>query len=600
MIQISSKTLCCGCNACGDICPKQAITFETDFEGFWYPKVDESKCINCGLCEKVCPVVHAKELKTNDYPKPNVFAAHHKNLEIRFDSTSGGTFSALAEEIYKKGGFVGGAVYTEDFHAVQFISQDKADLARLRSSKYLQSNAEGFYKDVKKAVLTGLPVLVCGTPCQIAAIRGFLGKSYDNLYLVDFICHSIASPKAHRKYMDYLESVRGQKIVAFKAKNKELGWRMLTKKSTFADGSAYHGVRGQDLYSRAYHSKMIARPSCYDCRFKGYPRISDITLADFWGVERVAKEMDNDIGVSAVLVNSNKGKKLLATAGKRLVIKEVSLENVEPFNLALVQNAIRPSYDREQFFKDLDCLPFNEVGDKYFPIRKRRLNFIRTQLSSLKRFVYLTRLQPKAVFQFFHLNFLHKAIKTNWKNGHLLFPTPCCVFEIDKNSKVEVNGAILLGHKRFRKSKLESRFLVESGARVVFEGDFRFGYGCDVEVFKNAELTFGADSGGNIGLTLICGNKIHIGSHTFYGRDVSIRDTNGGHIVAIQGFKSTNPVTIGDFVWLCSECKIMAGVKIGDGTIVGSNSVVMQSLPAHVLVSGFPASVIDTNVYWKH
>lgn len=600
MINISKKEDCCGCNACGDICPKHAISFKTDNEGFWYPEVDQNLCIDCKLCEKVCPIIHAEEVKTNDFEKPSVFAAIHKNLEIRFDSTSGGLFSALAEEIYKKGGFVGGAVYTEDFHAVHFISQDKGDLKKLRSSKYLQSNAEGFYKSVKEAVQTGAPVLVCGTPCQIAALRRFIGKPAENLYLLDFICHSIASPKAHRKYFDYLESAYGQKVVAFKAKNKELGWRMLTKKSTFADGSAYYGVRGKDLYSRAYHSNMIDRPSCYECKFKGYPRISDITLADFWGVEKVAKELDDDVGVSAALVNSEKGKKLLELAKKRLVLKDAPLYIVEQNNPALVKKAVRPNYDRELFFKDLDSLPFNEIGDKYFPIKNPRHEFLRIQKINLSRFLHFTKLNPTAVYQFFQLNFFHKAIKTNWKKGHLLFPTPCCVFEISKKSNVEVNGAVLLGNKKYKKSNLESRFLVEDGAKVVFEGNFRFGYGCDVEVFKNAELICGADSGGNVGLTLICGNKIHIGSHTFYGRDVSIRDTNGGHIIAMQGFKPTNPVIIGDFVWLCSEAKVMSGVKIGDGTVVGSNSVVMSSLPAHVLASGFPATVIDTDIYWKH
>lgn len=599
MIHITSKTNCCGCNACGDICPKQAISFETDIEGFWYPKVDESKCVNCGLCEKVCPVLHADELKTNDFPKPRTFAAYHKNLEIHFDSSSGGLFSAFAEEIYKKGGYVGGAVYTEDFYAVQFISQNKADLARLRRSKYLQSNSEGFYKEVKKAVLTGLPVLVCGTPCQIVALHRFMGKTYDNLYLIDLSCHSIPSPKAHRKYLDFLENEYGKKIFTFEHRNKEMGWRKAAKKAVFADGKVYYGA-GDDLYKRAFLSEMINRPSCYDCKFRGFPRISDITLSDFWGIEYVAKEMDDDIGVSAVMVNSSKGEKLFELIKKRLFIKDVSLDDIIPFQAGLVKKPKRPNYDREQFFKDLESLPFNELGDKYFPVKKRKHDFLRTQYKNLRNLIHYTHFQPRVVFQFFYLNFFHKAIKTNWKKGHLLFPTPYCIFEISKKSTVEVNGVILLGNKRYRKSKLESRFLVESGAKVVFEGDFRFGYGCDVEVFKNAELTLGANSGGNIGLTLICGNKIHIGSHTFYGRDVSIRDTNGGHIVAIQGFKPTNPVIIGDFVWLCSECKIMAGVKIGNGTVVGSNSVVMQPLPAQVLASGFPASVIDTNIKWKH
>lgn len=229
MINIQDKINCCGCNACGDICPKDAITFVTDNEGFWYPKVNLEKCIDCGLCENVCPELHINELKKNDFTTPECYAAHHKNLEIRFDSTSGGVFSAMAEEIYKKGGYVGGAIYNEDWSASHFISNKKEDLKRLRSSKYLQSNAEGFYIKVKEAVITKSPVLVCGTPCQMAALRRFLKKDYENLIIVDFICHSIASPKAHRKYFDYLEEKEGSKVVYFKAKNKELGWRNLTK-----------------------------------------------------------------------------------------------------------------------------------------------------------------------------------------------------------------------------------------------------------------------------------------------------------------------------------------------------------------------------------
>lgn len=600
MIQIKNKVDCCGCNACGDVCAHQAITFKTDIEGFWYPEVDAETCTNCGLCEKVCPIINVKELKKNDFDEPVCFAANHKNLEIRFDSTSGGAFSAMAEEVYKKHGYVGGAIYNEDFSARHFISDSKDDLKRIRSSKYLQSDAQGFYRKVKECCDTGKPVLVCGTPCQMAALRRFLHKDYENLIIVDFICHSIASPKAHRKYFDYLEEIFGSKAVYFKAKNKELGWRNLTKKTTFANGKSHYGVKGKDYYSRAYHSDMISRPSCYDCKFKGYPRMADITLADFWGGEKVAKEMDDNIGTSAILISSQKGLDFFNAASKRLIRKEICIRDVEPSNKALKYSLRMPQYDRAQFFNDLDNMRFDAFGDKYFPIKQKNYQVLSNLKTVLKEFRAMTQLHPVAMWQFFRLNFFHQAIHTNWKKNALIYPSPYCVFEIDKKANVFVNGPVRFGKKRIRQSKIETRLLVDKGGKLTFEGAIRIGYGSDVEVFSNAELDFGADSGGNIGLTIICGDRIKIGSHTFWGRNVSIRDTNGGHIIAQQGFKNTNPVIIGDFVWLCSECKIMTGVKIGDGTVVGSNSVVITPLPARVLVTGSPAKIIDTDISWKH
>ena len=177
MIKLIHKEDCCGCNACGDICSQGAISYITDNEGFLYPEINTSKCTQCNYCEKICPIINISDIKNNDLDSPICYAAENKNMEILFDSTSGGLFSALADSIYKDNGYVGGAIFNQDLSVSQYISNDKDDLPRLRSSKYLQSDAREFYINVKKYVKSGQKVLVCGTPCQMAALRTFLGKN---------------------------------------------------------------------------------------------------------------------------------------------------------------------------------------------------------------------------------------------------------------------------------------------------------------------------------------------------------------------------------------------------------------------------------------
>lgn len=601
MIQIKDKKDCCGCNACGDICPKGSITFKTDIEGFWYPEVNMDTCIDCGLCEKVCPIIHIQQLKINDFEKPLCYAAEHKNLEVVFDSTSGGLFSALADIMYKNKGYVGGAIYNDDFSVRQYISNNKADLAKLRSSKYLQSDFEGFYKQVKELLMAGEKVLVCGGPCQMAALRAFLKyKDYPNLIIADYICRGINSPKVWRKYLDSYEERYGSKVVYVKSKSKEYGWRNLTQKTVLANGKAYFETKDNNLYTKGYlQTNAYCRPACYECHFKGYPRISDITLADLWGVEKIKNIQDKNLGTSLVLINSEKGKAFFEQVKSRIKCEEIPFELATANNPALVKSLPAPKVDREQFFKDIDTMSFLSVCEKYHiivdkhPAFKGKIkNFIKLAL----KVAHSTAFRPKPVYQFFRYNSLSEILK-----GNVLIPTPYCCIQIAKDAKIIKKGVSILGDKKlFPKSKLETRLFVGKQATLELGPDTSIGYGSDVEVFANAHLTFKGHGGSNIGLTCICGHRIEFGDGVMIGRHVTVRDNNGSHYINRHGYKNVAPVIIGDKVWLCESCTVMNGVKIGDGAIVGAKSFVITNIPKNAMVSGHPAKVVDEDVLWKY
>lgn len=596
MIAITDKVTCCGCNACGDICLQGAITFKTDIEGFWYPEVDSEKCIDCGLCDKVCPIINVKELKKNDLPESVCYAAEHKNLEVVFDSTSGGMFSALADVMYRSKGYVGGAIFNEDFSVRQYISNDKSDLPKLRSSKYLQSNLEGFFKQVRDLVKAGENVLVCGSPCQMAALRAFLRKDYSNLIIADYICRGINSPKVWRKYLDSFEERYGHKVIYCKAKSKEYGWRNLTQKVVLSNGKAYYETKDQCNFTKGYlQTGVYCRPSCYDCKFKGYPRISDITLADFWGIENIDRSMEKDLGTSLVMVNSQKGKDYFEKVKQRINYIQVPFKSIEAGNRSLNLSVDSPKVDRKQFFEDLDKMSFIQIADKYIknPISKRRK--IKNLLRGIYVSVKVTQYSPKVLFKLFCINSINDIIRSK-----AILPTPHCCIQIEKGANIVKNGNLLLGHKKFPKSKLETRLLVNNGATLEILGNTTIGYGSDIEVFSGGKLIFKGGGGTNINATIICAERIEIGRDVMLGRNVTIRDNNGNHYLNRSGYKNSRPVIIEDKAWLCEGCTIMPGVKIGEGAIVGAHAFVTHNVPAHTLVSGNPAIIVDEDVLWKY
>ena len=595
MIRIDQKDSCCGCNACGDICPRGAITFRSDEEGFWYPHVDTDCCIDCHKCESVCPLLHLDSLHNYGQTQPRVYGGYHKNVAIRFDSTSGGLFSALANSMYRQGGYVSGAVFNSDWSVSNYISNNKKDLPRLRSSKYVQSNAEGLYKEIHRLLQSGERVLACGTPCQMAALRTYLRKDYDNLVIVDFICRAINSPKAYRRYLDYLEQLYGGKIVYIKAKNKEHGWRSLARKVVFDNGKVYYGEGHQDHYRRGYHGNYFERPSCYHCKFKGLPRISDITLGDFWGVESVDCSIDGNLGTSVVLVNTEKGQRFFDTIISKLVVKEFSIEDVLKGNRGPIMGdcCIMPvGIDRKAMFKDMDTMRFDQLAMKYFPP-------VTPSVSMMRKLRFKARVMLHSIL---HPVQLWRDIR--WRaDSHIqgrVAVKSHCALDLHENAKIVVkSGLLILGEKKNRFSKLETRLFIDQDGLFEVSGTRSIKYDSDIQVFKGAVLSMG-EGNCNSGLKIVCAERISIGHHTHIGRDVWIRDNNGGHTIIQTGYTNSAPVLIGDYCWIGSNVIIMKGVTIGDGAVIAANSVVTSNIPARCLASGNPAQIVSENINWVH
>lgn len=611
MINIIDKSKCCGCCACVDVCVHKAISLKVDIEGFWYPEINQELCVNCGLCDKVCPELNIVNLKINDYPKPiKTIAAIHKRMDIRWDSTSGGAFSAFAETMYTQGGYVSGALYNEDFSVSNYISKNSEDLIRLRSSKYLQSKAEGLYAEICKLLKGGEKVLACGTPCQMAALRSFLRKDYENLIIVDFICRGVNSPKVYRKYLDSLEQKFGGKVVYVKAKNKELGWRNLTRKVVFDNGKVYYGVKMDDDFRRGYHTNVYCRPSCYTCQYKGFPRMADITIADYWGIERVDKNLDNNIGTSMILLNSKKGETFFDLVKDKLEYKETKFESILKGNKALNIPISLPKINREQFFLDLDAHDFTFVTEKYFPLNKKRplkSRFKQALIKGVKKYItFYTRFgfSIKSYSVFLWLNYFRKNTY-KIKDCHF-YTMPGAVFDIHPSAQIKVNAPICYGFRTVKGLTIPTCLRMEAGTTLeINEGpltrygnkEYKLRYGAYIEIVNGGKLIIGQGAA-NVGLTIMCAKEITIGHGVRIGRNVSIRDWNGPHVIINETYKNHAPVHIGNRVWLCTGCTIMPGVTISEGAIVAANSVVTKNVPPHCLVAGTPAKVVKENIEW--
>ena len=362
MINIQNEKDCCGCHACYNICPKNAITMMKDKNGFKYPKTDNDKCINCGLCEKTCPML--KKNKINN--KPKAFACINKKDEIRIESSSGGIFSLIAENILNQNGIVFGAMFDERFNVIHSYIEKTEDLYKLRGSKYVQSIIGDNYKKAKDFLENGNKVLFTGTPCQIEGLKLYLQKSYENLYTQDIICHGVPSPKVWETYNNIIKHKFNSKIKRMSFRNKENGWKKYSLKYEFYNDNSFSILNSESVYMKAFLKDLCLRSSCYNCNFKNIERNSDITLADFWGIQNILPEFDDDKGTSLVIINSEKGKEIFEEIKENIKYIETDINKAIKYNQSMLKSAKLPK-NRKVFFENLEDMNFDELVKKYLP-----------------------------------------------------------------------------------------------------------------------------------------------------------------------------------------------------------------------------------------
>lgn len=378
MIDKKDKTECNGCKLCKEVCPKSAIEYEIDTEGFWFPKVDYGKCVSCGVCIKKCPHITPVQRKTEN---PKIYAAWSKDVEIRLASTSGGIFHELAKNILENDGYVAGCAYEDNFKGAKHVLiHSMEELPPLMVSKYVESDTEGIYKHVKQVLDKGNKVLFVGAPCQAAAMYSYLGKEYDNLIICDFICRGANSPKAHKKYVEYLENKYGAPMIRLRSKDKRNGWNKFGQSAIFANGKEYFADRQSDLRIVAYHfGNLMMRTSCNNCKFKSIPRVaSDITLADFWSISPEAVD-DIEKGISLVMLNTPKAEKIFKNIVERIGYVEKRLEDALCGNRAIFTSAPKGK-NRDLFLSELDDMPFDKLVEKY---RDRKPNLLKRGVRKL-------------------------------------------------------------------------------------------------------------------------------------------------------------------------------------------------------------------------
>lgn len=387
-MKLIRKNLCCGCGGCSVVCPRSAIIIKMDHEGFLYPHLMTESCIECGLCLKICPI-NQKNAAPSYSEK--CYAAYSKNKSLRLKSSSGGVFGELALSVLRKSGIIYGVAMKQADYAYHKRISDEKELTAILGSKYLPSHIENTFELAKKDLNSKKLLLFSGTPCQIAALKSFLGKNYENLITCEVICHGVPSEKVWHKYLTEITaetSLADAQCVSFR--DKEYGWEScqlcIAGNSPERVAIKIKEKHRENIFFKVFLSNLCLRPSCYRCQFRNGISGADISLGDFWGIEKFYPDLNTKDGISAVVVRSEKGVSLLQNIKNELYLQEVSLTEIVAGNPCYLSSSAEPT-GRKYFMKNFGYRKLDDVYSR--SIRQSLLHQISRKTKDILKKIFL-------------------------------------------------------------------------------------------------------------------------------------------------------------------------------------------------------------------
>lgn len=564
-----NKEFCSGCSACRNACAHSAISMKEDEEGFLYPIIDTDRCVKCGLCEKVCPY---NEDSSNTLEEQHSYIAITESTEYYTESATIGICTMLSDYVLSQGGYVFGVELNEDdWKAYHVCIHEKESLNRIRNSKYLQSNPRNTYQDIKTKLKAKETVLYIGTPCQVAGLKSFLRKDYENLFTIDIICHGVFSPRLMPLEVAYWESLFNSKIHNFRFRSKRVFKRYVGGNVNFDLDDGTHVERHASA-SPTYRCYAYAgdgnnynlRLSCYNCHFKSDKRYGDITVGDSWFIDW--KKVTNDKiksfdgSKSIYSTNTEKGYRLCENISQYLVSEEL------PHNVLFCQPAVLedkrkiPSL-RKEIYSNLDKEGYGQRIEKLFNCNLEESHAI---------FVNQYMKKPQSSF----INMLKRII------NKILVPLKRCQTGFQwwwLNCIVCYLPSV----------HLRRAFVRLAGAKI--SKNVRFFEGVHIRNPKGVTLGEGCSIGTRV---LLDGRKgLTAGKSVVFGYECIIWTLN--HDYNDVNFKTKGgPVTIGDYAWICSRSIVLPGITIGEGAVVASGAIVTKDVPPYAIVAGIPAKVV--------